>query len=257
MTLLPALLLALPACGYRQLKEDMIDLQYRVVVLEDALRAAGAQMPPTLAEQRAAAALYEAYGDHMAAFQIDEAGAALMELLSRFPGTDAAAQAEQRLLIEFAVVGQPAPTLEPDRWLVGGPEDGGPGVDGEHGVTVLLFWETWCPYCRQELPRVEAALEEHADAGISVLSLTRLTQGTTEEDVAAAVEEHGLSYPVGWDEGRLHDYFSVAGIPAAAVVEDGRVTWRGHPGRLDWDVLAARARGEVEGSEAPEIPAAE
>ena len=55
MTLLPAaLLFALPACGYRQLKDDVVDLQYRVVVLEDALRAAGAAMPPSLAEQRAA-----------------------------------------------------------------------------------------------------------------------------------------------------------------------------------------------------------
>jgi hypothetical protein len=31
--------------------------------------------------------------------------------------------------------------------------------------------------------------------------------------------------------------FNVSGIPAAAVVKDGVVVWRGHPARLNNDIL--------------------
>jgi hypothetical protein len=37
----------------------------------------------------------------------------------------------------------------------------------------------------------------------------------------------------------MSDYFAVSGIPAAAVIKDGKVVWRGHPGRLTDDMINA------------------
>ena len=34
------------------------------------------------------------------------------------------------------------------------------------------------------------------------------------------------------ESGDASKAFGVSGIPAAAVVKDGKVVWRGHPGRL-------------------------
>ena len=41
--------------------------------------------------------------------------------------------------------------------------------------------------------------------------------------------------------GALSQHMNVSGIPAAAVVKDGVVIWRGHPARLDETVLRANA----------------
>ena len=38
-------------------------------------------------------------------------------------------------------------------------------------------------------------------------------------------------------DGSLSQYFNVGGIPAAAVVKDGKVVWRGHPARLSEQML--------------------
>jgi hypothetical protein len=35
----------------------------------------------------------------------------------------------------------------------------------------------------------------------------------------------------------MSTYFGVRGIPAAAVVKDGQIVWRGHPARITEDML--------------------
>ncbi len=39
------------------------------------------------------------------------------------------------------------------------------------------------------------------------------------------------------ETGKLTEYFNVSGIPAAAVVKDGKIVWRGHPIRLTDEML--------------------
>ena len=41
-----------------------------------------------------------------------------------------------------------------------------------------------------------------------------------------------VSYPVAKHDGKVNSEFGVGGIPAAAVVKDGVIVWRGHPARL-------------------------
>ncbi|MFT7518621.1 MAG: hypothetical protein ACI9MC_000753, partial [Kiritimatiellia bacterium] len=44
---------------------------------------------------------------------------------------------------------------------------------------------------------------------------------------------HGVTFPIGKDGGELTKFYAVSGVPAAAVVKDGVVVWRGHPAKLD------------------------
>ena len=43
--------------------------------------------------------------------------------------------------------------------------------------------------------------------------------------------------------GDVSKEFAVSGIPAAAIVKDGEIVWRGHPGRLDDDLINKLIRG--------------
>ena len=54
---------------------------------------------------------------------------------------------------------------------------------------------------------------------------------------AAHVSYLNLRHAIAKETGALAEYFSVKGIPAAAVVKDGRIVWRGHPIRLTSELL--------------------
>ena len=64
---------------------------------------------------------------------------------------------------------------------------------------------------------------------LQILALTRLTRGSTDETVREFIDQNGLGFPIAKENGILSSHFAVAGIPAAAVVMDGEVIWRGHP----------------------------
>ena len=53
-----------------------------------------------------------------------------------------------------------------------------------------------------------------------------------------------VSYPIAKESGdALSKHFGVRGIPAAAMVKDGKVVWRGHPARLTDDMIEGWING--------------
>lgn len=230
MLTLPLLLLT--GCGYKQLQTRVAVLELEVMALQEELAALEGGDGAQPLDEASAIALIQAYDAQLAAFELERAGQTLEALAGVYPGTKAWQHAN-KLREEYAVIGQPAPPVEVIKWFTP-PAEGA----GEPAMTLLIFWETWCPYCREEVPRLQA----HADAleGLQVIGLSRVTGSSTEADVLAFVEEHGLTYAMGWEDGALTEAFGVRGIPAAAIVEDGVITWRGHPGKLDWNQIARR-----------------
>ena len=66
-----------------------------------------------------------------------------------------------------------------------------------------------------------------------MVGLTKLTRGKSKEEAMSFLQEKNVTYPVAKESGDLSKHFNVSGIPAAAVVKDGTIVWRGHPGSLD------------------------
>lgn len=65
-------------------------------------------------------------------------------------------------------------------------------------VVVFNVWATWCPPCRHEMPdlvRLSALLPKDKYVVVG------LAADNDVEDVKAYVAEHGISFPVYWDEG--------------------------------------------------------
>jgi thiol-disulfide isomerase/thioredoxin len=195
-------------------------LEARLSELEAAL-GVGAEAERAEAESMK---LYEAASGALEAGRYDEARELLAALVARY-GQTRAGQAAAQLAEEVAVLGQPSGELTAT-WLQGSATFG-------DGVTVVVFWELWCPYCQRFVPELQALHEELGPEGVQFAGLTRMTRGATEADTLAFVAEHGLTYAFGVVPESMAERFAVTGIPAAAVVAKGEIVWRGHPNGLD------------------------
>lgn len=89
----------------------------------------------------------------------------------------------------------------------------------------IVFWATWCPPCREEMPALSAAAEAYADQGLTMLAIN------VEEPPAVAeayVTELGLDMTVLSDpRGRSMRQWGVFGLPTHYLVgPDGTIAWR-------------------------------
>jgi len=121
----------------------------------------------------------------------------------------------------------PAPgDLGAEQWF-----QGRATLDGT-GATLLLFFETWCPYSQRATPRVERIYEEYKDRGLELVGLTRMTRTASEETVRDYIAYNKLTFPIARENGGAWDYFKIGGVPALVIVSDGKLVWSGHPGNL-------------------------
>jgi len=235
------------------LQKQIAELTGRVASLEARLatlapsKTPPAAAPATASRQAVAApaaapsgrddalALYTRVDNLVARGALDEAKQTVAEWDRAHAGTPGAGWTNA-LNRELAVVGKSAPAdWEIDHWYQGGSDV---RLDGQ-GPTLVVFWEAWCPHCREEVPKVEAIWERYRSRGLQVLGVTRITQTATEESVKAFITDSGVRYPMAKESGALAEYFEVKGIPAAAVVKDGKIVWRGHPLRVTDELLSA------------------
>lgn len=91
---------------------------------------------------------------------------------------------------------------------------------GDHEVTVINFWATWCVPCLKEIPELVALAHEHRDDGVRVVGIA--VDSGDPADVAAFAVGHGVDYRV-----LLADYawarrhFGVFGLPVTLIVDRG------------------------------------
>lgn len=203
-------------------------LTARVAALESAQGRPGGGSTASALDEERARVLYQQAKDAADRADFPEAKRLFEELMRLYPNTRVASQA-LRLSQELALIGQPIgapPGIV--QWLSGGPDD----LHLDQGVTLIVFFEQWCPHCQRELPSLQG-LTEVAGQPIEVLALTRITKTSTVQNTAEFLLQHGITYAVAQEDGVFYERAQVYGIPAAMVVRDGVVLWRGHPALLD------------------------
>lgn len=91
---------------------------------------------------------------------------------------------------------------------------------------VLVFWASWCVYCKQELPEVEKFYTENKD---SVEAIAVNVQESSAK-AAKAIEGKNISYPVALDrKGEVARLYNVVGLPTiVAIGSDSRILYYGH-----------------------------
>ena len=89
---------------------------------------------------------------------------------------------------------------------------------------VLLFWTTWCPYCRTIVPQIEKLYRE-GKAGVIGINV-----GESRAQVEKFVRKFALSYPIVLDQdGRTAGLYKVRGVPTiVALDQEGRIIYSGY-----------------------------
>ena len=214
------------------LEEKVAAMEAKVAELEKrpaGKATAAAATPADPAKEEAAKALYKEITDASEKWEFETAKTKLTELNQKYPDSGAA-KAAKRLTAELEVIGKPVPanwSESTEKWFQG-------TGDLSKGATLVVFWEIWCPHCKREVPALEATYQAYKGKGLNVVGLTRLTRDKTEAEALAFIKDNKVTYPMAKDkaDGGLAEAFNVSGIPAAAIVKDGKIVWRGHPARL-------------------------
>lgn len=187
--------------------------------------------PSSADAEQVAKDLYAEANDLVTQGRAEEARAKVDLILSQYAETSTASRAT-RLRDELALIGRLPPALDVDFWFQGstGWNDG--------SVTMVVFWEAWCPHCKRELPKLQQKYATYGSRGFNLFGLTKMTRSSTESDVRQLISEHGVTYPIAKENGQtMSDAFNVSGVPAAAVIQNGRIIWRGHPAKVTEEMI--------------------
>jgi peroxiredoxin len=98
---------------------------------------------------------------------------------------------------------------------------------------VLNFWASWCHFCAQEAPDLDALYQQYQSKGLQVLGV-----GTDEAAaLKAKAKELGLTYPTGANAEAARTY-GVGGVPHTFFVD--------REGKITASLLGARPKAELE-----------
>lgn len=88
----------------------------------------------------------------------------------------------------------------------------------DHDAVLINFWATWCPPCENEFPFLQELWEKYSDR-VAFIALSS-EEDDTLEMIAAYRESHGITFPMGRDEGlEQYAYLNVDSIPDTVIVD--------------------------------------
>lgn len=108
-------------------------------------------------------------------------------------------------------------------------------------VVLMMIWATWCPYCRMDIPKVDAIQAQMGGANFTVLPISVDMKGAP--IVKKFLEKNGLSHlPVYTDP---HSEISTAmdggGLPTFYLFDKNGKEIGRMAGQTDWTTPEARA----------------
>ena len=103
--------------------------------------------------------------------------------------------------------------------------DGSDFVLSEHvgqKTYLVLFWATWCPYCKALMPHLESVVLEHADRDFEILAITIGEDG----DPGAFLRNHGYDFTLLPDGEQVAESYGIRGTPGVIIINrDGDVAF--------------------------------
>jgi peroxiredoxin len=82
---------------------------------------------------------------------------------------------------------------------------------------LLVFGTTWCPYCREEIPRIKEIFKKGKEKKLEVLNIYI---NEPEAKVSAFASKYELPYPVLLDkDGQVAERYQVRGVPTLVLLD--------------------------------------
>ncbi len=90
--------------------------------------------------------------------------------------------------------------------------------------TVLIFWATWCGYCKAFMPHLAGIQEDYGADKVNIVAINAREKG--EGDPAAYIEGLGFSLTAVTDGDAIADDYGIRFIPGLMIVgTDGDIAW--------------------------------
>lgn len=136
-----------------------------------------------------------------------------------FPGLIVAVVATAATAAGMPEVGDEAPSWKLES--IDGERVRFPEVSEERPVLVL-FWATWCPYCKALMPRLADLKHEFAEHDLKVYAIDFAEQGDSKPEIRA----RRLPLVFLPDGDAVAERYDVTMLPALFLIRDGRVVYR-------------------------------
>ena len=106
-------------------------------------------------------------------------------------------------LPDFAIMANDGMTYSPD-YLKG-------------NVVLIMFWATWCPYCKKAMPHMNTFASEYANAPFTLLGICGSKDPTTWHNY---IQQHHLQWPQYFDKDlRMARLFDAGDVPNFFLVD--------------------------------------
>lgn len=140
-------------------------------------------------------------------------------------------------LIVYLWFRPPAWVTEQDQPVPEVPIQAGKYMSDLHGKVVLVnFWGTWCPYCRHEMPAMQAFYQANQSRGFVIVAYSL---DKTQNEVDTYMRTEGYTFPAPLATPQIMQAFGgVDRVPLSFVVDRGgmirhRIAGQVHSGRLE------------------------
>lgn len=82
-------------------------------------------------------------------------------------------------------------------------------------VVILDFWATWCPPCREAIPKLIELYNKYQNQGLLVLGIAL----DEKDKVIKVSQEMGINYPVLFDDKKTSRNYGIQSIPTLFVID--------------------------------------
>ncbi|MDA7026236.1 endospore biogenesis thiol-disulfide oxidoreductase StoA [Bacillus sp. CLL-7-23] len=87
-------------------------------------------------------------------------------------------------------------------------------VPAQGRKTIIHFWTSWCPPCREELPRFQSFYDQH-QSDVQLITINLLNAEQNERAVKQFIKANQLSFPIVFDRtGEMMKKYKVITIPS-------------------------------------------
>lgn len=95
----------------------------------------------------------------------------------------------------------------------------------EKGPVMLVYFTTWCPYCKKAIPTLKQVYREYGSKGLQLVAINAGLADSLENAQRYALQ-HRLPYAVLYDaDGNTADHYGVSAVPIIFYIQkDGRIT---------------------------------
>ncbi len=101
-------------------------------------------------------------------------------------------------------------------------------ISGTNAV-MMVFWATWCPHCKEEIPDINKLHKKYGPKGLKVVGVN-VGVNDSAKRVKKYMKKYKIGYPVAYDKGSVvTKSFGVQGTPTVIIIDrKGTMRYRSH-----------------------------